>query len=118
MDANLGLWVVDHLLVACKATIGRTNGDMVGVDTEGLQALLDIDANGAAAAPQSNDGGRAKTRIGDADAKPEGILEQFSLGDEAFCRWLAQQILPGNVRSTQRACQCSEFMPLGRMITP
>ena len=74
--------VTDHLRIVLQTAVARAQCDMIGVDAEKLQALLHINADRAATAPQADNERRHKAIVEDAHAEPEGVFDQILLSDE------------------------------------
>ena len=69
-------------LVLLAPGVGGAQGDVVGFDAQGGQALLHDDADGAAAAPNADDERGLEAALEDAPAQPEAIENVFRLVDE------------------------------------
>jgi len=63
------------LEIVIAAAIGSAHGDMIGVDTEILQAFLNVDSDRGTPAPDADDKVRAKPALVDFPGQIEGILE-------------------------------------------
>jgi hypothetical protein len=83
MDPDV-LTFADAALIALPALVGGPQGDVVALHPEGGQALLNHDAHRAAATPQADDEGGAKTALEDLPAEAKAIEHVILLGDEDF----------------------------------
>ena len=79
-----GLTLVHHLRVAAGTGVRGANGDVVGLDTEVVEALLHRDADGAAAAPQPDEEIGPETGLVNIRCQLEGILQEVVRGNKSL----------------------------------
>jgi len=70
--------------VIVATAVGGAHRDVIGIDAEILQAFLHVDADGGAAAPDTDDKIGAKSAAVNLPREAIGILEQLLLFDKAF----------------------------------
>ena len=80
MHSYLPVRIVHHLLVVGRTLIGSPKSDVIGLNAERLQALLNINADRTAAAPETNDEAWSEPGTIDLHAKSEGIFHDLLLG--------------------------------------
>ena len=86
-------------MVGVEARVARAHGDVVRFDAEVLEALLNGDADRAAAAPQTHEKVGAEARVVDLNRQPERIDEHVVGVDELLVRrCLAHLCLCGDLR--------------------
>jgi hypothetical protein len=84
VDSNIRFRVCDHFLILGLAGIRRSHCDVIGFYPQILQALLNIDAHGAATPPKPYNKCGPEAAVVYLHTQPERIVDQIYFSYELF----------------------------------